>query len=663
MNFNKLSRPIRVTVVLDKAKIFERVFVQHPIIFGRSPTCQVPLEFEFISRSHGMVTEENGLFVVADLGSQNGIYVGGQRTKKVTLGESGSVTIGKIELQFDLLPAVDKTAVINDDKTAVTVIAKSPSHSASASVSSSAVTAKTLDPVTENRFKVPVQPPAAAAKVQKTKGVRKSAQKIPAHSTHFAVFEEPQARKFYQVHPEVMQNPRRTKVVEAVVTWLDQIYDMHLFNANEKISVGTGPQAILYCPILRETMNFASVGSESTVCFIPQGHEVTLRRGTETWAMGDLIAKKLLQQNDFGYALKLDYQDSVSIDLGSSVKIHLRYIPAPKEVYPQSLLYLERAMKAAMYSSSALHFVLLMIALLTPRPPAPFKLKNVPDRYARLLMDKPKPKPTPPPAKKEEPPKLAKRPEPKPKTPPKKIVHKALPRIPMKPPKQIAKLNKWPMVVKHPVKMAPPPVKVEQLGALAALGAISKTAAPSNTVTNININKDAGGIQTKVNTGGIVGALPSSHGQLATGGGSVKTKGGKGFGTGKGYGMQGLRGTAGARGIAGAIVGEPKLAQATKSEGLTRAQVMAVVKKYIGEIQSCYERSLLQDPGLRGRMEFEWDISPSGKVTLSKIKRSQVQNGDVLGECVRGVIMSMRFPRATNGQTTTPNMGFPFGTL
>jgi hypothetical protein len=233
----------------------------------------------------------------------------------------------------------------------------------------------------------------------------------------------------------------------------------------------------------------------------------------------------------------------------------------------------------------------------------------------------------------------------------------------MKLPKVLAKRNKFPIEVKHPMPKAPPPVKVEALGALGALGAISKTA-PSNVVTNININPNAGGLpQKSLNTGGIAGALPSSNGKLAAAGGSrVKTKG-FGYGTGTGYGIQGLKGTAGTRGVAGAVVGEPKLAALAKVEGLSRAQVMAVLQQYMSEVQHCYERNLLSNPDLAGRIDFEWDIASSGAVTDVRVKRSTVNGGDTLVECVKKIFFGMNFPKAKNGMITTPTIGFPFGRL
>ncbi len=679
---NKLPKPIRVVVYQGELKIFERVFLHYPIVFGRSPSSHIPLEFEFFSRSHGMLTLEAGQWVVSDLKSANGIYFNGERVEKVLFTDVTEVCVGKVRLQFEFMEQPAAVAYNPDDEVTAPTIMVPTSPSAPDSPIFQKSTAKSVDPQKEVRLAVPKPTPAVQkvvvppipkpalsgqpqtppipTPVANGKPAVVPVPVVPLTSIPIAVpRSETRSGEFYQVHPDIARGQAKKKIIEATVTWHDQVYDVHQYRRREKVLIG-GLDASLACPVVRQNFSIAKVGKDKTVCFIPQGHQVTVRRGDKVVPMGDLIAQKSLQQNDFGYALKLDFTDVASVNMGSGAQVHLRYIPAPKEIIPNSLLYLEKAMRIAVRMSTTLHLVLMFILIMSPRPPSSIKLKNVPDRYARLLVDKPKPKPTPlPPPKKEEPPKVAKqKPPPKPKVVPKKIVVHP----PKQPPKVIAKANKYPMTVKNPVKQAPPPVKVEQLGALAALGAISKSA-PSNQVTNININKDAGGLQTKVNTGGIIGALPSTNGTLVAGGSGVKTKGGKGFGTGSGYGMQGLKGSAGGRGVAGAIVGEPKLAQAAKPEGLTRGQVMNVVKKYLGEIQSCYERSLLQDPSLRGRMEFEWDINPSGGVVGVRVKRSAIQNGDALGECVKGIFSQMKFPNATNGQWTQPSIGFPFGTM
>ena len=179
----------------------------------------------------------------------------------------------------------------------------------------------------------------------------------------------------------------------------------------------------------------------------------------------------------------------------------------------------------------------------------------------------------------------------------------------------------------------------------------------------ININKNAGGQAGKVTANSVLGAIKTKNGKLAAGGsGSLKTTG-KGYGTGSGYGVQGIKGRAGSRGVGGTVVGAPSLMKISRTEGLSRKQVMDIVKKHVGKISQCYERSLLSNPDLVGRVEYEWHITAKGRVTSAKVKRSEIRGGDVLNACVLKVFRRMKFPAARNGQTTTPSIGFPFGRM
>jgi outer membrane biosynthesis protein TonB len=81
----------------------------------------------------------------------------------------------------------------------------------------------------------------------------------------------------------------------------------------------------------------------------------------------------------------------------------------------------------------------------------------------------------------------------------------------------------------------------------------------------------------------------------------------------------------------------------------------------LGDIHRCYERALFNDANIVGRVEYEWEINPGGSVASVSVKRSEVANGDFLNSCVMGIFKKMKFPTAKNGQSTTANIGFPFG--
>jgi hypothetical protein len=54
-------------------------------------------------------------------------------------------------------------------------------------------------------------------------------------------------------------------------------------------------------------------------------------------------------------------------------------------------------------------------------------------------------------------------------------------------------------------------------------------------------------------------------------------------------------------------------------------------------------------------------IEASGVVSTVKVKRSEVNQGDSLNQCVQNVFRKMKFPKSKNGLSTLANIGFPFG--
>jgi outer membrane biosynthesis protein TonB len=353
------------------------------------------------------------------------------------------------------------------------------------------------------------------------------------------------------------------------------------------------------------------------------------------------------------YNLKLDHSQVCELDLGNDVRVYFRYAAAPRQLSKKPIVELDEVLQTAGLASALIHLMFLLMVVFSAPQPHTLRYKNLSPRIAKLLIQKkvpPKVEEKPPEPKK---PEVVEKPKPI-----KEVVKKVQPKpkkVVVKTNEHVRKINKAPIQVTVEPKAEKPPEKaVEQLGALAALGALG-TPSPNQpkSAVAINVNKDAGGAQS-LSTSGVIGALKATGGRLESGGpAGVKTNG-HGFGT-------GLQGRAGSRGVEGAVVGIPKLMKISKSEGLTQKEVMDVVKKYAGQIQQCYERALLSEPSLAGRIEYEWGITPQGDVTTARVKRSDVQNSDALNECVMNVFRAMKFPKSKNGESTTPSIGFPFG--
>lgn len=679
MSAGSLPKKIRVSIFFDGKKMLEKSFddFSEPIVFGRLPTIGVTLDFPFVSRKHCQIVMEQGQLFLQDLQSRNGIFVEGKLAEKYPIKDSFEFTLDKLSIQVHLQltaeeekPDVEATVVDQRPKVWDRVIA--PLQNLNQTLNQSLKKS--------TKTKIPAQSLLNSSETMTHSHQSESHERPKLATKNFLP-------ELIEAHPGL--GSTAFKKLEAVVLWQDQVFEVREFDNTEKVTLGPSPLAALRVPVLKKNWSLAKVDFRESTCFIPKDKVFTITRNGEKYSSEDLVTSKQVRILPQGYSFKLSHQDIVDVDLGSGMKVVLRYIPGTPTLTRRKLTEPDEAIKQAFLGSLVAHGLLaLAIIIAAPKPKNVPQIKDVPERFARLLVEPPQPilpvpetiKPPPPPP---EPPKkeVVKKEPPK---PPKKEVVKKLPPQPkrMELPKPLKQQNKLPLVVKNPprVKNAPtvaqarttsvverpaPPVKVESLGALAALGPISNDPNPGPPSPNIQINKNAGGASSPVaSTKGMIGALPAAGGKLvAAGNGPIKT-GGSGIGSGTAYGTQGLGGGgAGTRGVAGAVVGAPKLAQSGKVEGLTRQQVMDVVQKHLGEIQHCYEKSLLADPKIAGRMEFEWDIQASGRVSQVRIKRSTVNGGDALGGCVKGVFSKMKFPTAKNGQSTTPNIGFPFGRL
>jgi hypothetical protein len=71
------------------------------VLIGRSRDCDIVIEDPNASRRHAELRNEDGRWVVADLGSTNGIKVNGRRVGEAVLQPGDTVMLGLAELRFE----------------------------------------------------------------------------------------------------------------------------------------------------------------------------------------------------------------------------------------------------------------------------------------------------------------------------------------------------------------------------------------------------------------------------------------------------------------------------------------------------------------------------------------------------------------------------------
>ena len=102
-------RPSLVVVQgVDRGDAFT---IEHtPLILGRGDTCDYIIRDDGISRKHAQIIEQaNGRFMIEDLNSTNGIFIGQKRVQRHVLEEGDKVLIGRRTiLKFVYQDAVDE---------------------------------------------------------------------------------------------------------------------------------------------------------------------------------------------------------------------------------------------------------------------------------------------------------------------------------------------------------------------------------------------------------------------------------------------------------------------------------------------------------------------------------------------------------------------------
>jgi membrane protein involved in colicin uptake len=113
-------------------------------------------------------------------------------------------------------------------------------------------------------------------------------------------------------------------------------------------------------------------------------------------------------------------------------------------------------------------------------------------------------------------------------------------------------------------------------------------------------------------------------------------------GTGQGYGLGTGRG-----GMRGRATPAPtvRLSVTQMNGALDKAIVTRILRRNLGRVTYCYEKQLLVEPGLSGRLTLGFEIAEDG--ALASPHATGVN--DEVASCVESALASVRFPRPSSG--------------
>lgn len=97
-------------------------------------------------------------------------------------------------------------------------------------------------------------------------------------------------------------------------------------------------------------------------------------------------------------------------------------------------------------------------------------------------------------------------------------------------------------------------------------------------------------------------------------------------------------------------------------DGLDKGAIARVVRAYLGRIKRCYERQLIIDPKLSGKITANWTIGSDGRVKEVKYVKDTMGNSGVT-RCVVNQIRAWKFPKPRGGGKVIVTYPFLFHSL
>jgi len=306
---------------------------------------------------------------------------------------------------------------------------------------------------------------------------------------------------------------------------------------------------------------------------------------------------------------------------------------------------IDRTLRNCFIGAAILGLLVLIVALVVPvLPTKPMTLEDVPDRIARLILEKPKapaakapesiakaqpaePNADVPPKPKAEPKPMPKRATPPPRVTPDKGVQgrqKARQEVAQNVAQVTGSLDK---VLESISKSLPASNKPSGAGDTGARRRRAvRTERTGNQIAAV------GGVSS-LSSADVAGSAIESQGISIAAIADLEVQGGGG----------GVPdGTAGGR-VSGSSAG--------RNDYRSNESLLGVIRRYAPGIQICYDNELKRNPGLRGKLVVSLVVLANGTVSEAGIVEDSLKSPSVR-ECVLAQIRGWRFPAIPSGSTS-----------
>ncbi|MEO0337199.1 MAG: FHA domain-containing protein, partial [Pseudomonadota bacterium] len=95
-----MKQPVVLRIYLNGKLEGVKQFTEPQIVFGRNPEAQVDLQDEEVSLLHAAIAEQDGKYVISDMGTQSGTFLNGEKVLESEIKSEDEIQIGPYQVQF-----------------------------------------------------------------------------------------------------------------------------------------------------------------------------------------------------------------------------------------------------------------------------------------------------------------------------------------------------------------------------------------------------------------------------------------------------------------------------------------------------------------------------------------------------------------------------------